>query len=485
MAEEQRGEWGSKLGFILAAAGSAVGLGNIWKFPYITGENGGGLFVIIYLVCIGLVGLPIMLAEVMLGRMSKRSAVGAFRKIDGEGSIWQGVGWIGVAAGFMILSYYSVVAGWALKYTVLSFSGEFSSGTPEEMTALFKSVAGDGTGSVIWHVLFMVLTIAIVTGGVQKGVELAARVLMPVLFVMFIGLLIYAATLSGFSEGFDFVFGFHTDSFSGGSVLEALGHSFFTLSVGMGAMLTYGSYLKKDDDIVSASVAISVLDTVVALMACLVLFPITFTYGMEPTAGPSLVFVNMPIAFAQLPGGTIWAIVFFLLLVFAAVTSAISMLEVSAAYFIDELGWSRKKAVPLCGVGILLLGVPSALAASSDMFGANMEAGVFGRNWFDLFDYVTSNWMLPLCGLGISLFAAWRLGDKARRVEFEAGSTLGRLDLVYLAWLQVLRWFVPLAIGLVMLHALGVFGPWLEDRTGASIQAGVVAADKAAVQPVQ
>ena len=331
MAQEQRGEWGSKLGFILAAAGSAVGLGNVWKFPYITGENGGGLFVIIYLVCIVFVGLPIMIGEVMLGRMTQRAPVGAFGKLDGDKSIWRGVGWIGVVAGFVILSYYSVVAGWALEYTLLAAKGEISHGNPAALAERFGQVAGDGTRAVMWHVAFMGVTIAIVIGGVAKGVELAARVLMPLLFLMFVALLVFAATLPGFGEGFSFVFGFNTDKLGAGSVLEALGHSFFTLSVGMGAMLTYGSYLRKNDDIVGASIAISVLDTLVALMACMVLFPITFSYGMAPEAGPSLVFKNIPIAFAQLPGSTFWALTFFLLLVFAALTSAISLLEVAAS----------------------------------------------------------------------------------------------------------------------------------------------------------
>ncbi|WP_106090839.1 sodium-dependent transporter [Enhygromyxa salina] len=456
MADERRGEWGSRVGFILAAAGSAVGLGNVWKFPYITGENGGGLFVLIYLVCILAVGLPIMIAEVMLGRMSQRSPVSAFKQLAGDKSLWRGVGWIGVLAGFVILSYYSVVAGWALEYTVFSASGAIEGADPAALTQRFGQVAGNGSGAILWHVAFMAITIAIVIGGVQKGVEIAARVLMPLLLLMFIALLIFASQLEGFGEGASFVFGLHTDNFGPGSVLEALGHSFFTLSVGMGAMLTYGSYLKKDDDIVVASVAITVIDTLVALMACLVLFPITFTYGMEPAAGPSLVFQNIPIALAQLPGSTIWAVTFFLLLVFAALTSAISLLEVTASYFIDELGWSRSVAVPVTGGAIILLGIPSALAASSHTFGAGMEAAI-GMNWFDLFDYVSSNWMLPLCGLGISLFAAWRVGEQARRVQFAAGSTLGKIEGLYVAWLQVLRFVVPIAIVLIMLHALKVF----------------------------
>lgn len=456
MAQETRGEWGSRLGFILAAAGSAVGLGNVWKFPYITGENGGGLFVLIYLICIAFIGLPIMIGEVMLGRMTKRAPVGAFRKLAGDKSPWKAIGWVGVLGGFMILSYYSVVAGWALEYVVLALEGEISNGDPAALAGRFGQVAGDGTGAILWHVAFMALTIAIVISGVQRGVELAARVMMPMLLLMFIALLAFCSTLDGFEQGFSFVFGVHAEKFTTGSVLEALGHSFFTLSVGMGAMLTYGSYLKKDDDIISASVAISLLDTLVALMACLVLFPITFTYGMEPTAGPSLVFQNIPIAFAQLPGSTIWAVSFFLLLVFAALTSAISLLEVAASYFIDELGWSRAVAVPVTGGAIILLGIPSALSASSEVFGSGMAESFLGRNWFDLFDYLTSNWMLPLCGLGISVFAAWKLGEEARRAQFAAGSTLGKLEWLYLSWLQVLRWAVPAAIVVIMLHALGV-----------------------------
>jgi neurotransmitter:Na+ symporter, NSS family len=403
-----------------------------------------------------LVGLPIMLGEIMLGRMTQRSPVGAFRKLDGDKSAWQGVGWIGVLAGFVILSYYSVVAGWALEYTLLAARGEFAGGDPAAIAQRFEQVAGDGTGAILWHVAFMAMTIAIVISGVQKGVELAARVLMPLLLLMFAALLIYATTLPGFGEGVNFVFGLHTDQLGPGSVLEALGHSFFTLSVGMGAMLTYGSYLRKNDDIVSAGISITVLDTLVALMACLVLFPITFSFGIEPTAGPALVFKNIPIAFSQLPGSTIWAFTFFLLLVFAALTSAISLLEVSSSYFIDELGWSRAVAVPVTGGLIILLGIPSALAASTELFGSGMKAAI-GRDWFDLFDYVSSNWMLPLCGLGISTFAAWKLGGEARRAQFEAGSRLGRIEFVYVVWLQILRWIVPLAILLIMLHALKVF----------------------------
>ncbi len=464
---DTRAQWGSRIGFILAAAGSAVGLGNMWKFPYITGENGGGAFVLVYLASILLVGLPIMIGEILLGRTSQRSTVGAFRKLA-PGTAWAGVGWLGVAAGIVILSYYSVVAGWAMHYVYLSLTGSIAGQSADTLNQTFGGLVTDSSLNLMWHTAFMAITIAIVIGGVQKGVERAARLLMPLLLLMMGAMLIYASTLDGFGKALDFVFGFHTEALTGAGVLEAVGHSFFTLSVGMGAMLTYGSYLKRDDDLVGSAIYISVLDTLVALMACLVLFPITFTQGMEPAAGPGLVFKNMPIAFASLLGGGLWSVVFFSLLTFAALTSSISLLEVAASYFIDERGWSRKRAVLTIAGVIFALGIPSALSNSTEIFGSDFAAltapafevvGVeAGKNWFDTFDYLASNWMLPLGGLGIAAFAAWRVGGEARQQSFAAGSSLGKVKAFYLAWLTLLRYVVPIAIILVMLHALGALG---------------------------
>jgi NSS family neurotransmitter:Na+ symporter len=447
------------MGFILAAAGSAVGLGNIWKFPYITGENGGGWFVLIYLICIAAVGLPIMMAEIFIGRTAQNSPVGAIRTLSRPGSPWMGVGWLGVAAGFVILSYYSVVAGWSLHYVWLSIKHGFAGMTPDEITAVFSSgdLAEPGVFESVpinvgCHLAFMVLTIAIVIGGVRKGVERWARILMPALGLLLLALLVRSMSMPGFGAAVDFVFGTHADKLTAGGVLEALGHAFFTLSLGMGAMITYGSYLRSDDDLVATSVTVGVLDTGVALVACLVLFPIIFSYDMEPGAGPGLVFVSLPIAFAQMPGGAAWATVFFVLLVFAALTSAISLLEVVVSYFIDERGWSRKLASVVCGGAIALIGIPSALSGSTKLFGATMAETV-GRNWFDFFDYLSSNWMLPLGGLGISLFVAWRVGGAAREQAFMTGTRWGRL---YWGWVQLLRYIVPIGVLLVFLHAVGL-----------------------------
>jgi neurotransmitter:Na+ symporter, NSS family len=340
----ERGQWGSKVGFVLAAAGSAVGLGNMWKFPYITGENGGGAFVVVYLVCIAVIGLPIMVGEVVLGKMTQKSPVGAFAELSRPSSPWTAVGWLGVATGFVILSFYSVVAGWAMHYVYLSITGAFTDVPPAQIGQVaerFGDLQGSWETNLFWHAVFMALTIGIVLAGIRKGVEAAARVLMPTLFGLLVLLVIYASQMPGFDRAFDFVFGLHTERLTGAGVLEALGHSFFTLSVGMGAMLTYGSYMKRDDDVVGTSVTISLLDTAVALLACLALFPITFTFGIEAGGGPGLVFQSMPTAFAQMPGGQIWSTLFFVLLTFAAVTSAISLLEVVASYLIDERGMKR------------------------------------------------------------------------------------------------------------------------------------------------
>lgn len=461
--EQARGHWGSRLGFVLAAAGSAIGLGNIWKFPYITGENGGGLFVITYLICIAVVGLPIMMAEIFIGRTAQQSPVGAFRALSKPRSPWILSGWIGVVTAFIILSYYSVVAGWAMHYTFLSVKGTFNGMDAETVGATFGEVFVNPGLNVGWHIVFMVITTLIVMGGVRGGVERAAKLLMPILFLMMVALLVHSVFSSGFGQAADFVFGMHAETFSAASVLEALGHAFFTLSLGMGAMITYGSYLQKDDDLVTTSVTVSALDTGIALMACMVIFPIIFTYGMDSTAGPGLVFVSLPIAFGQMGGGTIWATMFFLLLTFAALTSAISLLEVAVSYFVDDRKWSRPAAAIACGGVITIFGIPSALSGGTEFFGSKFQTvteGLMhllgrdeGMNWFDLFDYFASNWLLPLGGLLISLFVAWRVGGEVRRQSFEAGT---KFKFMYGGWVILLRYVVPIAVLAVFLHLIGV-----------------------------
>ncbi|NNE44642.1 MAG: sodium-dependent transporter, partial [Gemmatimonadetes bacterium] len=371
------------------------------------------------------------------------------------------------ATAFVILSYYSVVAGWALHYTWLAASNAFLEKTPEQIAAIFSNSA-DNPGvyenarlNLAWHIAFMTLTVGIVIGGIQKGLERWVRILMPLLFLMMIVLVFRAMTMDGFQRALQFVFAPNADNLTAAGVLEALGHAFFTLSLGMGAMITYGSYLREDDDLVTTSITVAALDTAIALMSCLVIFPIIFTFGMDPSGGPGLVFVNLPIALSQLPGGAVWGVVFFVLLTFAALTSGISLLEVAVSYFIDEKGWNRTLATLACGGAILLLGIPSALSGSGGFFGGGIaeltsHLGVNegnGFNWFDFFDYLASNWMLPLGGLGLAVFVAWRVGGQAREEGFKAGTKFGAL---YWGWVQLLRYLVPLGVIAVLLYATGI-----------------------------
>ena len=441
--------WRSPIGFIAAAAGSAVGLGNIWKFPYVTGQNGGGTFVLFYLFCIILFGFPVMVAEVMVGKISQSSPVRAYSRLSNRSRLWQVVGLIGVITGFVILSYYSVVAGWTLHYLFLSITKGFpQNNQPQAYADLFGSVYQSVRLNIWWHSVFMAVTSFIVLRGVRGGIERVAKWGMVALFVLLLGLAIYSTTLPGFSLALGFVFG-QSKNFTWTSALEALGHAFFSLSLGMGAMLTYGSYLQSQDKIVPTSLAIAIADTTVAIGACLILFPITFSVGLEPAAGPGLVFINIPLALLQLPFGHIGLLVFFLLLSLAALTSAISLLEVPTAFLIDSLGWSRPRAAALCAGLIYVLGFPSAVSGGAGFWGEGLKQ-TLGMTWFDTVDYLASNWLLPLGGIGISLFVGWRITTQQRQQE------LGTFPWLYAVLVFLLRWLIPVAIVLVMLHALGI-----------------------------
>ncbi len=436
---------------MLAAAGGAIGLGNLWRFPYVTGENGGGLFVVVYLAAIGLVGLPILIIEIVLGRASRHSAVGAFGVLLGRRTGWQALGWLGVAAASMALSCYAVVAGWSIHYLVLAARGALAGVTADRVQSMFGALYTDAGWNLAWALVFMAVTVGVVLGGVRKGIERWARFLMPALFCILLVLLGRAITLDGFRPGFDFVFALRADQLTPAGVLEALGHAFFTLGVGVGSMLTYGSYLDRKAHLVKDALAVAGLDTLVALAACVIIFPIAFTYGLETAHGPGLVFVNLPIAFGRMPGGGILAPLFFALLAFAALTSAISMLEVPVAYLIDERGWRRRRAVFTAGGLIALASVPAALSGGGGFFGQGLTQLV-GKNWFDLvFDAVT-NWMMPAGGLGFAVFGGWVLADATRRAQFP--STFA--DVLYRGWLLVLRFGVPLAVVTVFLHAIGL-----------------------------
>ena len=450
-AGPSRGAWVTRWGFILAAAGSAVGLGNIWRFPYVVGENGGGAFILVYLGCIGFIGLPILVAELGIGRAVQRTPVGAFRHLAGARSPWVALGWLGVGVGFVLLSFYSVVAGWMLRYAYYAVTGAFSGASVEHIQETFGRVYADGPGGVAGALVFIGLNMAVVGSGVQRGLERWSRILMPALFVLLLGLVAYAATLEGFGQAVRFLFRIDATQLDRGGVLEALGHAFFTLSVGLGGMLTYASYLPAQSGVVKSAMAIVVLDTAAALLSCLLLFPIAFTFGLPPSEGPGLVFVSLPMAFASMPGGGLVATVFFALLICAALTSGLSMLELAASYFIDERGWRRRPAVWRTGLVIAVLAVPSALTGSSQLFGPGFEA-VAGKNWFDFIVDTVTNWLTPLGGLGFAVFVGWRLSPTVRRGQFDAGAAEG----LYQGWLAVLRFLAAPAIVLIFLRGIGV-----------------------------
>lgn len=573
----ERAQWKSRFGFVLAAAGSAVGLGNIWKFPYITGENGGGLFVLIYLVCILLVGLPIMMAEILIGRAAQRQPAVAFETLQGRRTTWTVIGWLGVLTGFIILSYYSVVAGWAMDYTLKSivnftrpihreaeleasrfiasasvaelkellveqelqaelrapanriraqaspsvwrdydrfqtviaesqdaemarqrlfadreFRGHVERAQAllqeietlrsetraklnqkyvpfetahlaraeaarrrqvvfEKMNAAFGATATDGWTSSFWSLLFMVITSVVVAGGIAGGIERACRVLMPTLFCLICLMVAYGATQPGFPQAFRFVFWPDPTKLKPSGVLEALGHAFFTLSLGMGAMITYGSYQQSSRGLLQESGMIVILDTLIALLACLMIFPIIFSYGQEPAAGAGLVFKSMPLAFSEIgAGGMLLAIIFFGLLVFAALTSAISLLEVVASYFIDQHGWERRRAAWFTGGVIFLFSLPTAFSEDARFAMSGWKIS-YGMSFFDVMDVLTSNWMLPLGGLLTALYVGWVLPERIRASQCE--------DLpgwAFRGWLLMVRVVAPALVVIVLLQKVGI-----------------------------
>jgi NSS family neurotransmitter:Na+ symporter len=450
---EKREHWGSKLGFILAAAGSAIGLGNIWKFPYIAGENGGAAFVFVYLICIAAIGLPVLMAEILMGRTTQRNPVGAFRKLSGS-PFWTAVGGLGVLAGFTILSFYSVVAGWALGYIIEALRGVFYTFSgPTDPGDHFQMLTGNVAWILGFHALFFALTTAFVFAGVQKGIERGSKIMMPLLFIILLILVIRGITLPGSGKGLAFLWVADWSKVTAHSVLVALGHAFFTLSLGMGAMMTYGSYLTRKDNIPGASFQIVMLDTLIALLAGIAIFTAVFAAGLDPAVGPGLIFHTLPVVFTKMPGGMLFAVLFFLLLTLAALTSAISLLEVVTAYFVDERGWTRHRAVVVFGLVTFLLGVPSALS-----FNLMREVHFFGLNFFDLMDFLSTNIFLPVGGLFISVFVAWVWGLDKALVEIKTGAErlAERSPWVFTGWKIFLRYISPVMIFIVFLSSIGI-----------------------------
>lgn len=454
MTHEQsiHGIWTARWTFILAATGSAVGLGNIWKFPYMAGVNGGAAFVLVYLVCIACIGIPVMLAEILLGRRGRSSPINTMHKLADEAGatrFWGGIGWLGALSGVLILSFYSVVAGWAVAYCWLAAQGSFNGQTAEQIGTTFSNLLADPKELVWWHTLFMAMTLSVVVHGIHKGLERAVRIMMPALFLMLVGLLVYAFTLDAFPRSFAFMFSADFSKLNSDSILSALGHSFFTLSLGMGAIMTYGAYMARGQNLSTTVLTIGVLDTVVALMAGLVIFTIVFQNGLEPAAGPSLMFQTLPLAFGSLPGGTLIGTVFFVLVTFAAWTSAISLAEPAVAWAVESSRLTRLQASLILGVLVWTLGVGCALAFNLWADVTFSLGDLFSLNFFDLLDKLTTNIMLPLGGLLICVFVGWVMDRAIVRAE----SDLHHPHL-YRIWTFLVRFVAPAGILVVMLNPL-------------------------------
>jgi len=449
MAEQKsiHGLWRSRWLFILAATGSAVGLGNIWKFPYITGENGGGAFVLVYLACICVIGIPVMIAEVTLGRLGRQSPINtmhALVKDQGTAKFWGGIGWMGAVSGFLILSFYSVIAGWSSAYIFRMAGGAFDGATAESVGTIFGDLLSNPEALLGWHTIFMVLTIGIVARGVNKGLERSISILMPMLFLILVILLGYSMSTEGFGAGFDFLFSFDFSKITAESIVVALGHAFFTLSLGMGAIMAYGAYMPKNSSIGKTVLTVAFLDTLIALVAGLVIFPIVFSNGLEAGAGPGLLFQTLPLAFSQMPAGTVFGTMFFLLVAFAALSSAISLGEPVVAWAVESKGMSRVAAATWIGIVIWLLGVGTILS-----FNLWADFKIFGRTIFDNLDFLTANIMLPLGGLLIAVFVGWVMHKQDVEDELNMETTF-----MYNVWRFLVKFIAPVAVAIVLINGL-------------------------------
>jgi neurotransmitter:Na+ symporter, NSS family len=441
-----RDSFGSKFGIIAAAAGSAVGLGNIWKFPYVAGENGGGAFLLIYLFFVLIIGVPVMMSEFAIGRRGQRNAYGSF-SIIAPGTRWNFIGLMGVVAAFFILAFYSAVAGWTLEYIVHSVTHRFAGQTPKDLEATFNSFISNPVRPVVWQLIFMVLTALIVLAGIKKGIEKYTKLLMPILFLLILILCIRSLTLDGGKDGLAFLFKPDFSKVTGKTILYALGQAFFSLSLGMGALITYSSYFSKKENLATTALEVALADSIIAIMAGVMIFPAVFAFGIEPSSGPSLVFITLPGIFQQMPGGDFFGAIFFILLAVAALTSTISLLEVVVAFFSEELKLTRKKATAIATIAISALGVFASLS-----FGPLKDFTIFGKSIFDILDYTASNVLLPLGGLLIVLFVGWFAGKRIARKELSNEGTLKAK--YYPAFNFVVKFMAPVAIAAIFIYSL-------------------------------
>jgi NSS family neurotransmitter:Na+ symporter len=442
-----RSHWTNRWAFVMATAGSAVGLGNIWKFPYMTGTNGGSAFVLVYLACVALIGLPLMMTEIMLGRRAQRNPVDGMAHLAAEAGstrLWRGVGYMGIVAGVLILSFYSVIAGWVLDYVLRAASGGFTSITAAQAKEQFSAFVASPLELLLWHSVFMFLTMLVVAGGVTSGLERANKIMMPSLVAILLILLGYSLAVGDVSRSLEFMFRPDFSRITPAAILSAMGHSFFTLSLGMGAVMVYGSYLQRHASIARASFYVVLTDTAIALVAGITIFAIVFANGLEPAAGPGLLFQTLPIAFGHMPGGILFATLFFILVGFAAWSSSISLVEPAVSWLIENTKLDRTRAALLVGGLIWLIGIAVLLS-----FNAWSEIKLFGLTIFDQLDKLTTNILLPLGGLLMAIFAVWVMHAAHAQEE------LALNDTHYRRWLFATRYVAPAAIILVFLNLVG------------------------------
>ena len=443
---KQHENWTSRFGFLMAAIGAAVGLGNIWKFPYLAGQNGGGAFVLVYLAAVAFVALPILIAEIMLGRWGRQSpphAMGIVAAGQGRSKGWSLVGWMGQLAAYLIATYYSVIAGWSVIYIFKNGAGNFSGQDAASVSAEFNALLASPAQLTLWHGVFMAIAAYILVRGVQKGIERSVKILMPLLFALLLAMVVYGAVEGNMPRALAFMFDFDFSAIDGNTILVAVGQAFFSIGVAMGLMMGYGAYLPREISIARSAVIIAAADTMVAMIAGLAIFPIVFANGLDPAEGPGLIFVSLPIAFGNVPGGLVFGTLFFILLFFAALTSVIGCLEPMIAWWEERFQMIRWKAAIMVSASVFLLGIGTVF--SFNLWSAWRPLSFVDRfadfGYFEILDYVTANLMMPIGGLLLALFVGWRIRPADISNELQM-----RHPVLFRTWFWLLRWLVPLMI---------------------------------------
>ena len=446
-----REHWSTRIGFIMAAAGSAIGLGSLWRFPYTVGENGGAAFVLLYAIFTFFLGLPVFIAELIVGRNTQKSAVFAYQALSKEDSNWKMLGYLNILSCLIILAFYSVVSGWCLSYTLMSLT-QFTKGkTPEEISQVFSTLVSSPGINLFWLVLFLALNVGVVFSGIKKGIEHWSKILMPILLVLLLFLFCYGLTLDGFPKAFDFIMRPDFSKITPSAILNALGMAFFTLSVGLGIILTYGSYMGPNEDIPKTSMIVASMTFIVSMISALMIFPVVFTFGFAPQGGPGLVFQTLPVLFAKLPGEVLLSTIFFALLFFTAITSSISLLEMLVANFMEIFHLPRKKSTIIAAGLTLLIGIPCALS-SSDILFPNWKA-IYGKDFFETMNYITSSWMMPISGLLTTIFVGWKMEKSIFESELMKGTKLGYLmKPIFFC----VKWLAPISVLLIILEQTGL-----------------------------